>query len=926
MEEILEAENDIEQAIYQLTQLEDVLEAICMEIRDSLSFDFAGISLVSLERSTIEAVHGIGIAKNWSGRAKHALEKDEDLRDIQADIVHTRRTKVISGWYKRFDRWLYEEFHHDKIVRVYSPIMVIQDRNGNIIDDWFDKSQWRCVSTTSTLDGCCTVYDGLSFPEEFEVIVIGTVEAGFENRQIDISDEAVAKLANLIVKKAIDIWKSQLPWVLKIITEKARQIMKAASATLHFMYTPEKNEYLYQVFSGDVGWRFLNDCPPRRDGIGRQAIHQRRYRHIPDPDQDHLPMELAKLNPKAFHAGIMALAAFPLEVDRDSESKEMILKEGVLYIAFHEEHRFTKEELRWGQLFANRAANAIRQATIYEQRRDREQLLTNLHSVAQSLADIPDERNLLRRIAWNALNIMAADIVTLYEYVQNENRFITLKKDRAGRFKAELKISENIQESAAPAKLVGEKENIYLSSLDEHPIYRDSNFAKQESIRSVAGLRLMVSEEIVGVMFINYRRPHAFTPEEIKIIETLSSSAAIAIKNQRWLTARSDIDRKIITTLDRAELLNLISEQAAKLTGAAFSSIRLHLDRPSEMLKTEAQYPTDTTNWIAADTQEGITGWVAKNRKPALVVNVRADRWGEYYKRYFPNIHSELCVPLIDKDRNLLGVINVQSHRIGAFNEKHQHMLEALSDQAVVGIQNIENKDRLVKMESMATLGHLACFLTHKIHNDVGAIRVFSRRLYKIIKSERQKNILIDIIQTADQIIQEVARLRDFVQDSSSPLDLYEIIHEACENFCWPKSIVLNKPQKKDGSILTVLGNVHPLIMVLDNLFNNALSAMPKGGMLTIEIHASEHLESDGGKWIEIQIKDTGIGIAKLHIGKIFDLGYTTKETGMGWGLWLSNYYVKSIGGHLSVESIPEQGTQFTVKLPSYNARSAENN
>ncbi|MDZ7956511.1 MAG: hypothetical protein RMY34_01145 [Aulosira sp. DedQUE10] len=289
IEEIFEAENEIEESISQLFRLEDVLERICKEIKSSLGFDFAGISLVSLERNTIEAVHGIGIAKEWSGRAKHYLEKDEDLRDIQADIVQTRRTKIISGWYKRFDRWIYEEFHHARLVRVYTPILLIQDENGNIIEDWFERYQWQNIFTKEESEGWCRVFDGLALPDELKIIAIGTVEAGYEDRNQEIKDETVSRLAQLLSRKASDIWKAQLPWVLKIITEKARKIMRADSATLHFLYEPTNNRYIYQVFSGKVGWHFLRDCAPRKDGMGREAIREGECKYIPDPSQGHIP-------------------------------------------------------------------------------------------------------------------------------------------------------------------------------------------------------------------------------------------------------------------------------------------------------------------------------------------------------------------------------------------------------------------------------------------------------------------------------------------------------------------------------------------------------------------------------------------------------------------------------------------------------------
>jgi GAF domain-containing protein len=928
MEEIFEAENEIEQAISQLSRLENVLEGICQEIKSSLGFDLAGISLVSLERNTIEAVHGIGIAKEWSGRAKHYLEKDVELRDIQADIVQTRRTKVISGWYKRFDRWIYDEFHHDRLIRVYMPILLIQDEKGGIIEDWFERYQWKSILTNETSEGWCRVFDDLALPDNLEIITIGTIEAGYEDRSRVIEDETVVKLAQLLSRKAIDIWKAQLPWVLRVITEKARQIMKADSASLHFLYEPANNRYIYQVFSGEVGWHFLRDCPPRRDGIGmgRQAIRERECKYIPDPAQNHSPLELEKLNKKAFDAGIKALAAFPLQIDSEYDDRnlcqeeipcqqEMICNEGVLYVDFQQEHEFTEEELRWGGLFANRAADAIRHAIIYEQKRYREQLLTTLQSVAQSLADMPKKQELLRRIAWDTLNILAADIVTIYEYIQTEKRFIT-PADRAGRFKAEMAMPTQIDDDDVPAKLLRETDNVYQASLVEHPIFKNSKFAQLENIKSVAGVRLKVGEEIVGVMFINYRRFHDFTQEEIKIIETLASSAAIAIKNQRWLTARGEIDRKIITTLDRSELLNLIVEQAVKLTGADLGTICLLDPDPSQkMLILQAKYPEGAEiDPSGIPTNKGITGWVARHRLSALVDDVRGDEWKEDYIVCDPNVCSEVCVPLLDKDNNFLGVLNMESHHIRAFDKKHQQMLEAFADQAVIGIQNVQNKEKFAAREAMAAIGELAALFVHQMNGVIGGIQTSAEDIQNQVNGE-VRDISTHILSMTEDIGQIVDAMYNLIQTPQSqlePIDLSTVISQIITRMNLPsQQIEISINLLSEGH--QVLANAQALSCIFENLIQNAIDSMRCGGTLSINMMIVESL-------VKIQVCDTGVGIEKSGLEKIFRPGYSTKLTQrrMGCGLWLAKSHIKNLKGSITVESSLSTGTTFTVILPEH--------
>src|SRR5262249_14647350 len=148
-------------------------------------------------------------------------------------------------------------------------------------------------------------------------------------------------------------------------------------------------------------------CPPRPNGLGRQAIEARQPRFVPDRAQNHAEDELARTNPRVYALGIQATAALPLFVGA---------REGGLYVAFKTAHWFTEEEIRWLQLFANLAEDAVRHVTMYTQMRARARLLSDLHAVAESLVRAPGDPALLDHIAWNTLNILAADVVTIYEY------------------------------------------------------------------------------------------------------------------------------------------------------------------------------------------------------------------------------------------------------------------------------------------------------------------------------------------------------------------------------------------------------------------------------------------------------------------------------------------------------------------------------
>jgi two-component system, cell cycle sensor histidine kinase and response regulator CckA len=129
----------------------------------------------------------------------------------------------------------------------------------------------------------------------------------------------------------------------------------------------------------------------------------------------------------------------------------------------------------------------------------------------------------------------------------------------------------------------------------------------------------------------------------------------------------------------------------------------------------------------------------------------------------------------------------------------------------------------------------------------------------------------------------------------------------------------------------TVMADVTQIDQVLMNLATNARDAMPRGGLLTIEIKALENgssfnniLEFDKpGNYALISVSDTGHGMDEQTREKIFEPFFTTKEVGKGTGLGLSIVYgiVKQHDGYIHVESTPGEGTTFYIFLPIVRMR-----
>jgi hypothetical protein len=116
-----------------------------------------------------------------------------------------------------------------------------------------------------------------------------------------------------------------------------------------------------------------------------------------------------------------------------------------------------------------------------------------------------------------------------------------------------------------------------------------------------------------------------------------------------------------------------------------------------------------------------------------------------------------------------------------------------------------------------------------------------------------------------------------------------------------------------DEQLPPAFGNAGKLQQVFTNLILNARDALPSGGQITLKTTGGE----DGT--LSIEISDTGIGIAPENVAKIYDPFFTTKGVGRGTGLGLAVTYgiVQEHSGHITVESLPGQGTTFRITLPT---------
>lgn len=237
-------------------------------------------------------------------------------------------------------------------------------------------------------------------------------------------------------------------------------------------------------------------------------------------------------------------------------------------------------------------------------------------------------------------------------------------------------------------------------------------------------------------------------------------------------------------------------------------------------------------------------------------------------------------------------------------------------------------EEELLKASKLDSLGVLAGGIAHDFNNLLAAI-IGNVSVAKMMAkgNEKLSKALTDAENAANRSRDLTRQLLTFSKGGlplKKPVDLGDIIRESA-SFSLLGSATRCEVELP-GSLPVVEADEGQISQVIHNLVINADQAMPGGGVITIT--AGPH-EGTGpgreGRFLRICVRDTGKGIDKENLSKVFDPYFTTKKEGSGLGLATVYSIVKNHGGFIDVESAPGKGTAFIIYLPVTGKRPARN-
>lgn len=613
---------------------------------------------------------------------------------------------------------------------------------------------------------------------------------------------------------------------------------------------------------------------------------------------------------------------------------------GTISIDHPEREAFTLEDRYNVELLAAQAAVAIRNAGLYRRAQEGRAYLGSLYEASSRIISPGNPEQVLQDIVSFACRATGAwRTVALSLDERGHSRVLAEHTEREVGYR--LDPEKHIRPDGNSVYVMRSGQSRFISDTrlpDEH--ISPNPGMVHNGIRAAACLAMSLMGKNIGVLWVEFKEPQAFLEDERKALQLFANHSAVAYSNAKQhdaLHALYNAGKAITGNLALEETLHRICEQASRIVEGDPSK-----DGCCSFLSL---LEGETLNWVSAfpdsalkapqainlqkSSKVGIAGRAALTGQSQLVSDVSAD---PDYIELNPRTHSELAVPIKLADQ-VIGVINVEHPDLAAFGAEDRQNLESLAAQAAVAIENADQMDELARanqelQELDRARTQLLSVVSHELQTPLTLMQSIIENLLEELHgplTEKQRYKMKVMLSSINREAQLHQALLDLIPENRMTLNLeresiVRIVNEVfddSEDRAIKRNIRSLKELPEDDLLYTDMDS-NKVRYVLTVLVDNALKFTLEGGTITVKAF---HGEGE----IEIQVRDTGIGIPADDLDKIFDPFYQSSRQfgGMGMGLSIAKKYVAEHGGHIWAESVLNEGSAFFFTLPKPGSEKA---
>lgn len=229
-------------------------------------------------------------------------------------------------------------------------------------------------------------------------------------------------------------------------------------------------------------------------------------------------------------------------------------------------------------------------------------------------------------------------------------------------------------------------------------------------------------------------------------------------------------------------------------------------------------------------------------------------------------------------------------------------------------------EEEIARSRRLASLGNLAAGVAHEIRNPLSSIKGFAtwfRDRYRGNPQDRETaEVMIHEVDRLNRVITQLLEFARPLEMNRVPTPLSTVIRHALkmvESEAVAKGIAIETDLDPAAAENPVPLDADRMTQVFLNLYLNAIAAMEQGGVLRVS------LAPQNERTVRISIADTGAGIARENLPRVFDPYFTTRPSGTGLGLAIVHKIVEAHGGEVGLESEAGQGTTVTLLLPNHH-------
>ncbi|MBT9164884.1 MAG: Cyclic di-GMP phosphodiesterase response regulator RpfG [candidate division WS2 bacterium] len=427
---------------------------------------------------------------------------------------------------------------------------------------------------------------------------------------------------------------------------------------------------------------------------------------------------------------------------------------GVLYSGRLLPQKFTSEELRLFTILADRVGVAIENARLFEKEKQHRQQLSDLQTTSTAIISELNLKSLLQTITDKAAQTFNAPAVSLMFWDEKEENLII--KASFGLSDEYVKSQRIPKDRVNLAKGPEGKFVPFVTSDIRLTPFGDVSLIKRECLCTVLTIPLLESSKLIGVGALNiYSKdsPRVFSSEDIELAQIFAYQASIAIENARLferekevakqLRAISEMGRVIISSLETENLFKQAVDLVENVGPYPFV-FGLLLDKETNELvqiakagRIQDKIPSKYKQKIT----EGVVGRAVVTGEIQISGDVSTN---PYYLKWFPEVNSEISVPIKTRFGEVIGVLDVQSDKFNAFREDDITTIQTITDQLSVAVENLQlYKDLEKRVNELSSLYAIAQSITSILTLD-DVLNQALAKLRQVVPSHATAILLFD--------------------------------------------------------------------------------------------------------------------------------------------------------------------------------------